>query len=144
MSHAHAEHPTRFFLHRPGWAQWLGTLVLLFLALHSTSYGLGFVADPAQGAREFGDTAPQSQVAAHLAGLVGVGLLMLAATALVATVLLLRGHPGGGWLTLGIGLELLGVGVYWTSVGNSWDGGFYTVVGLMLAVTGSLSIRRPG
>lgn len=84
MSAAEKERPVGGSLERrppsgqPMWIRWLGAAILAFLALHSLSYGGGFIANPVEGAREFGDNMPLSEAAEHLAGLVGVILLLLA------------------------------------------------------------------
>lgn len=126
---------------QPMWIRWLGAAVLAFLALHSLSYGSGFIANPVVGAREFGDNTPPSEAAEHLAGLVGVILLLLAVTAAVAAILLLRGRPGGAWLTLGLGIAMLSIGAYWAALGSAWDVGIYGSFGLLLTGTGAVSVR---
>jgi hypothetical protein len=125
---------------QPRWIRWLGVIVLAFLALHSFSYGSGFVLDPVVGAGEFGDNTPPSEAAAHLVGLVGVILLLLALTAVVAAILLLRGRPGGAWLTLGLGIAMLSIGAYWATLGSTWDAGIYSGIGFLLTGTGALSV----
>lgn len=125
---------------RLGWVKWIGAIVLAVLALHSLSYGGSFVADPIAGAREFGNDEPPSQAAERLAGLVGVVLLLLGLTAALAALLLLRGRPGGAWLTLGLGIATLSVGVYWALLGSSWDAGVYGGFGLLLTGASAVSI----
>ena len=126
---------------QPMWPRWLGAAVLALLALHSLSYGSGFVANPVEAAREFGDNMPPSEAAEHLAGLVGVFLLLLALTAVIAGVLLLRRHLGGPWLTLGLGIAMLVLGAYWGFLGSAWDCGIYGAFGLLLTGTGIASLR---
>lgn len=126
----------------PWWLRWSVAALLVFLALHSTSYGTGFLIDPATGAGEFGANTPPTEAAENLAGLVGVILLMLAGTSLVAAILSVRGHRGGGWLTLGLGLSMLGIGAYWATRGRTWDAGFYGSIGFLLAAIAALSLRR--
>ena len=126
---------------QPAWLRWLGAAVLAFLALHSLSYGGGFIAHPVEGAREFGDNTPPSEAAAHLAGLLGVILLLLALTAAVAAALLLRGRLGGAWLTLGLGIAMLSIGAYWGFLGNAWDAGVYGAFGVLLTGTGAMGVR---
>ncbi len=123
--------------------RWLGIVVLAVLALHSASYGAGFLANPVEGAGEFGDNSPSTEAAERMVGLVGVVLLILAAVAVIAATLWLRSHPAGPWMALGIGVALLGIGLYWAVVGVAWDAGFYGVMGLLLAGLGYLAARSP-
>lgn len=121
-----------------GWIRWLAVAILTFLALHSLSYGIGFLSDPTAGAGEFGADDPPTAAAENLAGLVGVILLLIATTAIIAAVMLTRRHIGGAWLAFGLGVSLFSIGLYWAFRDNVWDAGFYCAVGTVLALFGGL------
>jgi len=122
------------------WIRWMGAAVLVLMAIHSLSYGTGFVVNPVDGAREFGDNTPPSEAAEHLAGLIGVILLLLALAAAVAAVMLLRGRPGGAWLTLSLGIAMLSIAAYWAFLGSKWDASIYGAFGFLLTGTGAMSV----
>ena len=122
------------------WSRWFGIALLAFVAVHSVAYGGGFIADPVNGAGEFGESVPSTPAAENLAGLVGVILLLLAATVAVTATLLIRRVRAAAWLTSGLGVALIAVGAYWFTRGVAWDAGFYGLVGSLLLVSAVLTL----
>ncbi len=123
--------------------RWMLVALLAIAAIHSASYGAGFVADPAGMVHEFGAVETPSEAAQNLTGLVGVLMLLLAAAAALAAYWIARfACQEGILLAWAIAIVMVAIGVYWAFVGHAWDAGFYTIFGVSLAATGVWLHRR--
>jgi len=72
-------------------------LLIGLLVLQAIGYGVGFAIDPESGVKEFGYEEPTvvEDLTVALVGLVGVGMLGIAALLILSAILVWRANPAG-------------------------------------------------
>ncbi len=114
-------------------SKWPLFAALAVFAVHSLSYGAGFVADPGGMVDEFGAYPAPSEAAENLTGLVGVLMLLMGSIAALGAYWVARfACKEGAWLAVALSAVTLSMGAYWVVVGRAWDAGFYSVAGFIL------------
>ncbi len=106
------------------------------LVLQALGYGIGFVIDPEGGVREFGYEKPTvvDNLTVTLVGLVGVGMLGVAALLILSAILVWRGNPAGAYVAMIIGGVYIGASLCALRAEWWWDAGFYGGTGASLIV----------
>jgi hypothetical protein len=124
------------------------TLLIGLLVLQALGYGIGFVIDPESGVAEFGYEKPTvvDDLTVTLVGLVGVGMLGIAALLILSAILVWRGNPAGTYVAVILGGIYVAAGLCALRAEWWWDAGFYGGTGASLivlsAVVGWLHARR--
>jgi len=106
------------------------------LVLQALGYGIGFVIDPESGVGEFGYEKPTvvDNLTVTLVGLVGVGMLGVAALLILSAILVWRGNPAGAYVAMIIGGVYIGAGLCALRAEWWWDAWFYGGTGASLTV----------
>lgn len=109
-------------------------LLMGLLVLQALGYGIGFFIDPSSGVGEFGTEPPAvgDDLTVALVGLVGVGMLGVAALLVLAAILVWRANPDGAYVAMIVGGCYILAGVSAARAGWSWDAYFYSVTGGLL------------
>lgn len=112
------------------------TLLIGLLVMQALGYGIGFVVDPASGVREFGyeKRTVVDDLMVTLVGLVGVGMLGIAALLTLSAILVWRGNPAGAYVAMVLGGTYVAVGLCALRAEWWWDAGFYGGTGASLIV----------
>lgn len=126
-------------------------LLIGLLVLQALAYGVSFALDPASGVKEFGYEEPTvvDDLTVALVGLVGVGMVGVAALLFLSAVLVWRANPAGAWAATIVGGLYVLAGLCAYRAEWWWDVYFYSVTGAMLivlsaAVSWLRSHERPG
>ena len=111
-------------------------LLIGLLVLQAIGYGVGFAIDPESGVKEFGYEEPTvvEDLTVALVGLVGVGMLGIAALLILSAILVWRANPAGAYVAMMIGGIYVLSGLCAFRAEWWWDASFYTFTGALLIV----------
>ncbi len=111
-------------------------LLIGLLVLQALGYGVGFAIDPETGVNEFGYEEPTvvENLTVALVGLVGVGMVGIAALLILSAILVWRGNPAGAYVAMMIGGIYVLSGLCAFRAEWWWDASFYTFSGALLIV----------
>ena len=114
-------------------------LLIGLLVLQSLGYGVGFAIDPAGGVGEFGYDVPLTvdDLTVTLVGLVGVGMLGVAALLILSAILVWRANPAGAYVATITGGVYVLAGLNAARADLWWDANFYGITGASLIVLSS-------
>lgn len=112
------------------------TLLLGLLVLQALGYGVGFAIDPESGVKEFGYEEPTvvDDLTVALVGLVGVGMIGIAALLILSAILVWRANPAGAYVAMIIGGIYVLAGICAFRAEWWWDANFYSITGALLIV----------
>lgn len=124
----------------------IGAIVwMAFMIVQALGYGVGFALDPASGVGEFASEPPDvpNDLTVALVGLVGVGMLGMAALLAMAASLMWRARPSGAWLAMIGGSVYVAAGLSAFRAGWAWDGWFYVVAGgVLVSLAAGVSVLQ--
>jgi hypothetical protein len=116
-------------------------LVLLIglLVLQPLGYGMGFAINPEGGVGEFGYDVPTAvdDLTVTLVGLVGVGMLGVAALLILSAILVWRANPAGAYVAMITGGVYVLAGLNAARAELWWDANFYSLTGASLILLSS-------
>ena len=120
------------------------TFLIGFLVLQAVAYGIGFAVSPQGGVNEFGYAAPTvvDDLTVALVGLVGVGMVGVAALLVLAAILVWRANPAGAWVAIIVGGLYVLSGLQAVRAEWWWDAWFYSITGVLLLVLVTEPLRR--
>ena len=112
------------------------TCLMGFLVLQALGYGVGFAVNPASGVNEFGYGAPTvvDDLTVALVGLIGVGMLGVAALLVQAAILVWRANPAGTYIAMTTGVIYVLLGLQAVRAEWWWDAWFYSLTGALLVL----------
>ena len=112
------------------------SLLIGLLVLQALGYGVGFAIDPESGVKEFGYEEPTvvDDLTVTLVGLVGVGMLGVAALLTLSAILVWRASPAGAYVAMITGGVYVLAGMRAFHAEWWWDANFYSITGASLIV----------
>ncbi len=112
------------------------SLLIGLLVLQALGYGVGFAMNPAGGVGEFGLEVPADvdDLTVALVGVVGVGMLGVAALLVLSAFLVWRANPAGAYVAMITGGVYVLAGLNAARAEMTWDANFYGITGASLIV----------